>query len=150
MRIWVDADACPREVKRIVFRASERLALRVILVANSESRTPASDLIESVLVGEGGDMADKYIAARVEPGDVVITADVPLAAEVVSSAAVGIDPRGWLYDEETVGERLSARNFMQTLRAADLTQGGPPAFSETDKRRFADTLDRTLTRLLRG
>lgn len=150
MRIWVDADACPRVIKEIVFRASERLELPVILVANVPMTRHHSRLITSVVVAEGFDIADDYIAEQAVPGDVVITADIPLAARIVAKGAVGLDPRGELYTEENVGERLSMRDLMQELRGAGMVQGGPAQFGATDRQRFASSLDALLTRMLKA
>ena len=150
MRIWIDADACPRVIKEIVFRASERLAIPVCLVANTSLAKHHSGLIESVVVAEGFDAADDYIAEQAEQGDVVITADIPLAARIVAKGAMGLDPRGELYSEENVSERLSMRDMMMELRDAGMVQGGPAQFGATDKQRFASSLDTLLTRLIRG
>ena len=143
--IWIDADACPREVKQVVFRASERLSMPVCVVANAAMHAPRSDLISVVRVEAGLDVADHHIAKSVVPGDIVITADIPLAARVVEAGATAIDPRGDLYTEENVRTRLSTRDFMQELRTAGLVQGGPPPFGRADTHRFAATLDRLLT-----
>lgn len=150
MQIWIDADACPRVIKEIVFRASERLDVPVCLVANTSLAKHHSRLITSVEVPGGFDVADDYIAEHAAPGDLVITADIPLAARIVARGAVGIDPRGELYTEENVGERLSVRDLMTELRGAGMVQGGPAQFGATDRQRFASSLDRLLTRLLRG
>lgn len=149
MIIWVDADACPRVIKEIVFRASERLNLPVILVANKPLGKHHSRLISSVVVEDGFDIADDYIAEQAAAQDLVITADIPLAARIVAKGATGIDPRGELYTEENVGERLSMRDLMQTLRDDGLVQGGPAQLGMTDRQRFASSLDRVLTRMVR-
>jgi uncharacterized protein YaiI (UPF0178 family) len=150
MRIWIDADACPRVIKEIVFRASERLEIPVCLVANNVLAKHHSRLITSVVVDDGFDMADDYIAEHATPQDLVITADIPLAARIVEKGALGLDPRGELYSEENVGERLSMRDLMQELRGAGMIQGGPGPFSNTDRQRFASSLDCVLTRMLKG
>jgi len=150
MIIWIDADACPRVIKEIVFRASERLQVPVRLVANKDLSKAHSGLITSVLVGEGPDVADDYIVEQVTAEDLVITADIPLAARIVAKGATGIDPRGELYTEENVGERLSMRDLMQQLRLEGLVQGGPAQFAMTDRQRFASALDRLLTRMVKG
>lgn len=150
MKIWVDADACPRVIKEIVFRASERLELPVCLVANSALGKHHSRLVTSVVVSDGFDVADDYIVEHATPDDVVITADIPLAARIVEKGAVGLDPRGELYTEENVGERLSMRDMMQELRGAGMIQGGPAQFSNTDRQRFASALDSLLTRMLKA
>ena len=150
MKIWVDADACPRVIKEIVFRASERLELPVCLVANSGMAKHHSPLISSVVVANGFDAADDYIVEHAGPDDLVITADIPLAARIVEKGAVGLDPRGERYTEDNVSERLSMRDMMQELRGAGMIQGGPGAFSATDRRRFASSLDSLLTRMIKG
>lgn len=150
MKIWIDADACPRVIKEIVFRASERLQVPVCLVANQGLSKHHSSLITSVVVADGFDMADDYIVEHAAPEDLVITADIPLAARIVGKGAVGLDPRGERYTEENVGERLSMRDLMQELRGAGMIQGGPGQFSNTDRQRFASSLDCLLTRMLKG
>jgi len=149
MKIWIDADACPRVIKDMVFRASERLKVPVCLVANSDLSRAHSHLVTSVRVKDGFDIADDYIAEHAQSCDLVITADIPLAARVVEKGGVALDPRGELYTEENVGERLSMRNLMQELRADGLVQGGPGQFSLTDRQRFASSMDRLLTRMVR-
>ena len=150
MKIWIDADACPRIIKEIVFRASERLHLPVCLVANMDLSKAHSPLVTSVRVAEGADAADDYIVQHAAPEDLVVTADIPLAARLVARGGVALDPRGELYTEENVGERLSTRDLMQELRAAGLVQGGPAQLGLVDRQRFASALDRTLTRMVRG
>jgi uncharacterized protein YaiI (UPF0178 family) len=150
LKIWIDADACPRIIKDIVFRASERLQVPVFLVANKDMSKEHSRLVTSVLVAEGVDAADDYIAQHATPKDLVITADIPLAAKIVANGGVALDPRGELYTEENVGERLSLRDLLQALRTEGLVRGGPSQFSLTDRNRFASALDRLLTRMLRG
>ena len=145
MTIWVDADACPGAIKDIVFRASERLGIPVKLVANGAMKVPDSPLVELVLVRHGFNVADDHIVERVAAGDVLITADVPLAAEIVKRGAIGIDPRGHLYTEDTVGEQLASRNLMQELRSREVVRGGPPPITDVHRRRFASALDRILT-----
>lgn len=150
MKIWIDADACPRVVKEMVFRASERLQIEVCLVANTGLAKHHTRLVTSVIVPGGFDEADRYIAEQAVATDLVITADIPLAARIVEKGGVAIDPRGELYTEATVGERLSMRDLLQGLRDEGLVQGGPAPFGPADKQRFASALDRTLTRILRG
>ena len=150
MKIWIDADACPRVIKEIVFRASERLEIPVCLVANTGLAKHHSRLITSVVVADGFDAADDFIAEHATPRDLVVTADIPLAARIVEKGALGLDPRGELYSEENVGERLSMRDLMQELRAAGAVLGGPAQFSLTDRKRFASALDTLLTRKLKG
>ena len=146
MKIWIDADACPRVIKEIVFRASERLELPVMLVANQSLAKHDTRLIESVVVADGFDVADDYIAEHAAAGDLVITADIPLAARVVANGGIALDPRGVLYTEENVGERLSMRDLMMELRTGGLVLGGPSQFNPGDRQRFASSLDRILTR----
>jgi hypothetical protein len=150
MKIWIDADACPRVIKEIVFRASQRLKVHVCLVANKVLTRHDTPLVESVVVQDGFDAADDYIVQNTAPEDLVITADIPLAARIVANGGVALDPRGELYTEENVGERLSMRDLMMELRSEGLVQGGPAQFSLTDRQKFASALDRFLTRLLRG
>lgn len=149
MTIWIDADACPRLAREIVFKAAERLQLSVCLVANQPMIRHHSPLITSVHVHGGFDAADDHIALQVVPGDLVVTADIPLAARVVSAGALAIDPRGDLYDETNVNERLAVRDLLADLRNDGVVTGGPPPFGPGDRKRFAATLDRTLTRLSR-
>lgn len=150
MNIWIDADACPRVIKEIVFRASERLNLPVVLVANTSLARHHSRLVESIVVPEGFDVADDYIAEHAAAEDLVVTADIPLASRIVFTGGVALDPRGDLYTEENIGERLAMRDLMTELRSGGLVQGGPSPFSMTDRQRFASSLDRLLTRMVRG
>jgi uncharacterized protein len=150
LKIWIDADACPRVIKEIIFRASERLSLPVLLVANKSLSKHNSKLIESIVVADGFDVADDYIAEHAAPEDLVITADIPLAARIVANGGVALDPRGELYTEENIGERLSMRDLMMELRSEGFAQGGPGQFSLTDRQRFASSLDNMLTQMLRG
>lgn len=150
MKIWIDADACPRVIKDILFRASERLHVPVCLVANKKLTKHETRLIESIVVDEGFDVADDYIADHASPDDLVVTADIPLAARIVGKGGVALDPRGELYTKENVGERLSMRDLMMELRTGGLVLGGPAQFSLTDRQRFASSLDRLLTRMARG
>ncbi len=149
MQIWIDADGCPRPVKEIVFRASQRLRLKVCLVADRDLPRPNNKLVTTVRVPKDLDAADKYIAQRVAPEDLVITTDLPLAAAVVAAGATGLNPRGEVYTEENVRERLSLRDFMTGLRESGVETGGPPPFGKKDKQRFAGALDRFLTQRLR-
>jgi len=144
MQIWIDADACPRPVKEIVFRASRRLAIPVVLVADRPVRTPASKLVTSVVVERGEDNADTWIVESLQAGDLVITADVPLAARAVERGATCINPRGELYTEENVRSSLSVRDFMAELRDSGIETGGPPPFGPKDVQRMANALDRIL------
>ncbi len=144
MHIWLDADACPVVVKDILFRAAERTKRPLTLVANQYLRVPASPLIRMILVPGGFDEADKYIAAHVATGDLVITADIPLAAEVVAKGAHALSPRGELYGKENIRELLDMRNFMDTLRSTGVDTGGPAAFGASDRQAFANRLDNLL------
>jgi len=150
MRIWVDADACPVVVKEILFRAAERVGVELVLVANKLLKVPASRHIRSLRVPHGFDVADRYIADASEIGDLVITADVPLAAAVVGKGGLALNPRGELYTVDNIGEHLSRRDLMDELRGLGLAGGGPPPFGDADKRAFAGKLDTVLTRALRG
>jgi uncharacterized protein YaiI (UPF0178 family) len=150
VKLWIDADACPQVIKEIVFRASERLNLPVLLVANKSLAKHHSRLVESVIVADGFDAADDYIAEQAAPEDLVVTADIPLAARIVAKGSMALDPRGDLYTEENVGERLAMRDLMMELRTGGLVLGGPSQFSLTDRQRFASSLDRLLTQMLRG
>ena len=144
MQVWVDADACPATIKEILYRAAERLEIPLTLVANRPLRTPPSRFIRTVQVLPGMDVADKEIVQRVNVGDLVITADIPLAAEVIARGALALDPRGELYSPENIGEKLQMRNFMDQLRGSGVQTGGPAALDQADRKRFADRLDRLL------
>ncbi len=144
MRIWVDADACPGVVKEILYRAAERAQIELTLVANQSLRVPPSKWIRAVQVEKGFDVADNRIAAEVAPGDLVITADIPLAAAVIEKDGHALNPRGELYSRENIRQLLDMRNFMDTLRASGVDTGGPPAFSQSDRQAFANRLDRFL------
>lgn len=147
MQIWIDADACPKPAKELVYRASERLGVPVCLVANRSIGVPPSPLIRLVQVKRGSDVADSYIVQHVAAGDLVITADIPLAAQVVGSGALALDPRGDVYSADTIGERLAVRNLMEELRWAGAVSGGPAAYSDADRRHFAQALNRILGKL---
>ncbi len=144
MQIWVDADACPVEIKELLFRAADRTQTKVTLVANQPLRTPRSEYVDSVLVPPGANVADQRIVELVEPGDLVITADIPLAAEVVANGAQALNPRGELYTAANVGERLAVRNLLDELRGGDQITGGPAMFSAKDRQAFANQFDRWL------
>ena len=144
MQLWVDADACPAAIKEILFRAAERLKIPLTLVANRPLRAPASSYIRTVQVLPGFDVADKEIIERVQARDLVITADIPLAAEVIARGALALDPRGELYTPENIREKLQMRNFMDHLRASGVQTGGPAALDNADRKRFANQLDRLL------
>jgi len=144
MQIWVDADACPNVIKEILFRAAERVAVQVTLVANQAIAVPRSRYIRSVQVASGFDVADNHIVQQARSGDLVITADIPLAAEAIDKGCMALNPRGDLYTEENIRQRLNMRDFMDTMRASGLDTGGPPAFSKSDRMAFANQLDRIL------
>ena len=146
MQIWVDADACPQPVKDILYRAADRAQVVTTLIANMPLRTPPSPFIKTVRVPKGFDVADHYIVQHLQPGDLVITADIPLAAEVIKRGAHALDPRGERYSEDNISERLAMRNLMQELRDTGELMGGPRAFGSSDRQRFANQLDRFLTR----
>ena len=148
MEIWVDADACPTVIKDILFRAAERARVSVTLVANTPLRIPSSPFIKVVRVPKGFDVADKHIAEHVQAGDLVITADIPLAADVVRRCGHALNPRGELYTEDNVHQHLAVRNLMDSLRGSGDNIGGPAAFNQSDRHAFANQLDRLLT--LRG
>ena len=144
MQIWVDADACPGVIKEILFRAAERWQVATTLVANQLIRVPPSAWLRSVQVPSGFDVADNEIVLRVQAGDLVITADIPLAAAVIDKGGHAINPRGEIYTPENMAERLRMRDFMATLRDSGVQTGGPAAFSQADRQAFANQLDRFL------
>jgi len=146
MTIWVDADACPRVIKEILYRAAQKRQIQLILVANQPLRVPASSHISSRLVGAGFDVADEQIVEWLVEGDLVITADIPLAAAVLKKGGHAINPRGELYDVDTIQERLAMRNMMDELRGVGVETSGPAAFSAADRTAFANQLDRFLAR----
>lgn len=150
MRIWVDADACPGVIKDILFRAVERVGIRLTLVANKPLSSPPSRYINAVQVPAGLDAADRHIAAAAEAGDVVITADIPLAADVVARGAVALNPRGDLYTVDNIRERLGMRNLMDELRGMGVATGGPSPLSKSDRQTFANQLDKLLARYSAG
>ena len=151
MKLWIDADAAPGDVKEIVYRAAIRLDIQTVLVANRRLQQPANNpLVTAVRVEGGPDVADLHIEAHARSGDIAVTADIPLAAALVSKGVAVIDPRGVEYTPENVGERLSIRNFMDQVRTTGIDTGGPSAYGRREKRAFAATLDRVLTRALRS
>ena len=151
MKLWLDADAAPRDVKEVCYRASERLSLETILVANMRLQLPVGHRYLAAVRVEGGpDVADRYIAEHAAAGDVAVTADIPLAALLVPNGVVVIDPRGEEYTAETIGERLSVRNFMEGLRSTGVETGGHASYSARDKQAFSNALDRALTRARRS
>ena len=147
MHIWVDADACPLVIKEILFRAAERLEIPLTLVANKLLGVPRSSWIRALQVSRGFDVADNEIARRLEPGDLVVTADIPLAADVIGRGGHALNPRGEFYSPDNIRERLATRDFMEKLRETGVQTGGPPPLDNTDKKRFADQLDRFLAKV---
>ncbi|MBA3014517.1 MAG: YaiI/YqxD family protein [Proteobacteria bacterium] len=145
MHIWVDADACPNTIKEILYRAAERVRTPMTLVANKLLRPPSSKYIKAIIVPHGFDGADNRIVQRLQPGDLVITADIPLAAQVIDKGGFALNPRGEFYTEETIRERLSMRNFMSELRETGIETGGPSSLNQSDRQAFANQLDRFLT-----
>lgn len=146
MKIWVDADACPVVIKEILFRAAQRTGLELTLVANQPLRVPAAKNIRTIQVESGFDIADNLIVQRCDAGDLVITADIPLAAEVLEKGGQALNPRGELYTENSIRQRLNIRDFMDTLRASGVQTGGPPPISQSDRQNFANHLDRILAK----
>lgn len=147
MKIWVDADACPVVVKEILYRASDRTGVQLTLVANQSLSTPSSPNINSLQVQQGFDVADDEIVRRIEAGDLVITSDIPLAAEVIDKGGHALSPRGEMHTRENIGARLNMRDFLDTMRSSGVEMGGGPAtYSQRDKQTFANNLDRFLTR----
>ena len=150
LRIWIDADAAPREVKELVFRSAKRLNIETILVANQRLQTPPGNpLVSAIWVDGGADVADQYIASHAAAGDLVVTQDIPLAALLVPSQVAVLDPRGEEHTDETIGQRLSVRDFMEKARLAGVITGGPPPYDTRAKQAFAAALDRVLSRLMR-
>lgn len=146
MKIWVDADACPVVIKEILFRAAERTGTELTLVANQHVPTPPSRYINSIRVAPGFDVADNEIVKQLTAGDLVITADIPLAADVIEKGGQALNPRGELYSANDIKSRLTMRDFMDTMRASGINTGGPPALSQNDRQMFANNLDKLLTR----
>lgn len=145
MQIWVDADACPNPIKEILFRAADRLRVSLTLVANKPLRIPPSPHIRTIQVGTGFDVADARIAGEMRAGDLVVTADIPLAADVIERGGHALNPRGELYTRDNIREFLSLRSFMDELRASGVETGGPSSFSQSDRQAFARQLDRFLS-----
>lgn len=146
MKIWVDADACPYVIKEILFRAANRVAIPVTLVANHFVRVPPSPHIKSIQVESGFDVADNYIVQQAEAGDLVITADIPLADELITKGAHALNPRGELYTKDTIKQRLQMRDFMETMRSSGVQTGGPAPLNQTDRQNFANKLDAMLAK----
>lgn len=144
MQIWVDADACPAVIKDILYRAAERRQVMTTLVANQMLRTPASRFIRARQVGQGFDVADRRIVQEVQPGDLVITADIPLAAEVIAKGGHALNPRGEFYSPDNIRERLAMRDLMEELRSTGAVSGGPAPLGQADRQAFANQLDRFL------
>ena len=146
MHIWVDADACPAVIKDILFRVADRTQIEVTLVANQLIRVPGSRFIRALQVPAGADAADEEIVERVSAGDIVVTADIPLAAQVLEKGGLPLNPRGEWYTRDTIEQQLTMRSFMEELRGAGVDTGGPAAFSQGDRQNFANALDRELAR----
>ena len=146
MKIWIDADACPNVIKDIVFRAAERAHIELTLVANQAMRLPPSQYIRFIQVPAGIDVADKRIVELLQAGDLVVTADIPLAALVIDKQGIALNPRGELYTKENIRERLSMRNFMDELRGSGVATGGPPVLTTKDRQLFANKLDAWITK----
>ncbi len=146
MKIYVDADACPTVIKDILYRAAERKKLQLILIANQPLRVPPSKFIQTLTVSSGFDVADDEIVKRCEAGDLVITADIPLAAEVIAKGGQALSPRGELFTKDNIRGRLNVRDFMDTMRASGVQSGGPPPLNQRDRMEFANHLDRILAR----
>lgn len=141
MKIWVDADACPNVIKEILFRVANRVGVAVTLVANHYVRVPPSPHIKSIQVESGFDVADNYIVQQAEAGDLVITADIPLADELITKGAHALNPRGEMYTKDTIKQRLQMRDFMETMRSSGIQTGGPAPLSQSDRQNFANKLD---------
>ena len=150
MKIWVDADACPGPIREILFRAAQRTGIELTMVANQPVRVPPARNIDALQVPAGFDVADNEIVRRLAAGDLVITGDIPLAAEVIEKGGQALNPRGEMYSPETIRERLNMRDFMDTLRSSGIHTGGPPALGQAERNRFANHLDKLLTSALRG
>ena len=146
MKIWIDADACPVAIKEILFRAAERTGILLTLVANQRIDVPRSRLIKSIQVASGFDAADNEIVKRINPGDLVITSDIPLAAEIIEKQAIALSPRGELYTADNIKNRLTMRDFMDSLRSSGIDTGGPPPLNQGDRKAFADQLDKLLSK----
>lgn len=148
MQIWVDADACPKAVKEVLFNVSQRRRIRITLVANSYLQVPNSSLIRTVQVEQGFNVADDHIAASISPGDLVITADIPLAAAVIEKGCEVLTPRGDHYTKDNIQSTLAVRNLKEELRSAGMIAGGPPPFGPREKQNFTNLLDRRLTAMM--
>ena len=146
MQIWVDADACPLVIKQILYRAAERAQIQTTLVANKPLAVPRSKFVRAIQVGRGFDVADNEISRRVAAGDLVVTADIPLAADVIGRGAQALNPRGELYSADNIRERLAMRDLLEKLRETGVQTQGPAPLDHTDRKRFADALDRLLAK----
>jgi uncharacterized protein YaiI (UPF0178 family) len=146
MKIWVDADACPNPIKEILFRAAERTGIALALIANHEVKIPPSRHISFLRVGSGFDVADDEIVRRLDPGDLVITGDIPLAAEVIEAGGQALSSRGELFTTENIKARLTMRDLMESLRASGIDSGGQAPLNQGDRKAFADQLDRIISR----
>lgn len=146
MKIWVDADACPLVIKEILFRAAERTGVLLTLVANQPVRVPPSPVIKTLQVAPGYDVADSEIVRRVGAGDLVVTSDIPLAAEVIKEGGYALSPRGELYTTDNIGGRLNMRDFLDSMRGSGMDTGGPPPLGQSDRKAFAAHLDRLLAK----
>lgn len=146
MQIWIDADACPVVIKEILYRVADRLELPVTLVANQGLRVPPSRFIRTVQVPSGADVADQEIVRLLNPGDLVITGDIPLAADVLAKGGYALNPRGEFYTKDNIAQQLTMRAFMEELRSGGIDTGGPSAFSQSDRQQFANSLDRHLSK----
>jgi uncharacterized protein YaiI (UPF0178 family) len=149
MKVWVDADACPVVIKEVLFKAADRTRIPLTLVANQPLRVPASRHITTLQVASGFDVADDEIVARITAGDLVITSDIPLVAEVIEKGGLALSPRGELFSADSIGGRLNMRDFLDTMRASGVHTGGPPTLSQGDRQSFANELDKILSRYLR-
>ena len=145
MKVWVDADACPVVIKEILFRAAERTGVQITLVANQQVQIPASRYINFIQVAQGFDVADNEIVERLNAGDLVITADIPLASDVIDKGGFALNPRGEMYTSDNIKARLSMRDFMETMRASGVNTGGPPPLNKSDRQSFANQLDKYIT-----
>ncbi|HEI6829431.1 TPA: YaiI/YqxD family protein [Yersinia enterocolitica] len=150
MQIWVDADACPNVIKEVLFRAADRTGMMVTLVVNQPLKTPPSKFIRTLQVASGFDVADNEIVQRVEKNDLVITADIPLAAEVIEKGGIALNPRGERYTPDTIRERLNMRDFMDTMRASGIQTGGPNTLNQRDRQQFANELDKWLQQAIKA
>jgi uncharacterized protein YaiI (UPF0178 family) len=146
MQIWIDGDACPVDAKELLFRTAERRKIKMTVVANSSIRIPRSEFLFSLLVPDGANIADRKIVELLEPGDLVVTADIPLAADVIAKGGEALDPRGQLHTESSIGQRLAMRNLLDQMRGSGETIRGPSGYSSNDRQAFANALDRWITR----